>query len=279
MNVFLTKFQDAVTSQGQEVSFQTLILAENLRFMQRYFVELSFKGTRYHGWQVQPNALSVQEVLESTFSTFLRRRVEITGAGRTDTGVHASCYVAHFEADSLAFPAPDLVEKLNRFLPPDISLHCIWPVPPDAHARFSAIKRTYHYFISRRKDPFLLETSYQYLLPLDVEAMNEAAAQLLTFNDFTSFSKLHTDVKTNNCRVSSAGWKQEGHQLVFTITADRFLRNMVRAIVGTLMEVGRHKITTGGFVDIIEKKDRGKAGTSAPPQGLFLAGIEYPEQI
>jgi tRNA pseudouridine38-40 synthase len=279
MCVYCQNFRFCRTNYKQKVSFQTIIFARNLRFMQRYFVELSFKGTRYHGWQVQPNALSVQEVLETTFGTFLRHPVEITGAGRTDTGVHASFYVAHFEAESLPFSAPDLVEKLNRFLPSDIALHRIWPVGQDAHARFSAIKRTYHYFISRRKDPFSLETSYQYLMPLDVEAMNEAAAKLLLFSDFTSFSKLHTDVKTNNCRVFSAAWKQEGHKLVFTITADRFLRNMVRAIVGTLLEVGRQKLTTEGFVAIIERKDRSVAGTSAPPQGLFLAGIEYPEQI
>jgi tRNA pseudouridine38-40 synthase len=244
--------------------------------MQRYFIELSYKGTRYHGWQVQPNALSVQEVLETTMSTFLRQKIEVTGAGRTDTGVHASFYVAHFEADNLPFALPDLVEKLNRFLPSDIALHRIRPVPGDMHARFSATRRTYHYYISRKKDPFTLDTSYQYLLPLDVDAMNRAAALLIGEDDFTSFSKLHSDVKTNICKVYEAFWKEERSMLVFTISADRFLRNMVRAIVGTLMEVGRHKITMDEFMEIIARKDRGAAGTSAPPQGLFLAGIEYP---
>lgn len=244
--------------------------------MQRYFIQLNFKGTRYHGWQFQPNALSVQEVLETTLSTFLRRRIEVTGAGRTDTGVHASFYVAHFEVDELSFESDNLVEKLNRFLPNDISLQRIWPVSDDMHARFSAVKRTYHYFLSPKKNPFTQDTSYQYFLPLDMEAMNQAAAILTEVDDFTSFSKLHTDVKTNLCNVYEALWKEEGNMLVFSISADRFLRNMVRAIVGTLMDVGRHKITLKEFREIIERKDRGAAGTSAPPQGLFLAGIEYP---
>ncbi len=247
--------------------------------MQRYFTELSFKGTRYHGWQVQPNALSVQEVLETTFSTFLRRKIEITGAGRTDTGVHASFYVAHFDTEELPFTTADLVEKLNRFLPEDIALHRIYHVKADAHARFSAVKRNYHYYIKRKKDPFALETSYQYLLPLNVGAMNEAAALLLNYTDFTSFSKLHSDVKTNNCKILEAKWNEVGNQLVFTITADRFLRNMVRAIVGTLIEVGREKISVQDFADIIEKKDRCAAGTSAPPQGLFHNWIDYPDEI
>lgn len=243
--------------------------------MPRYFTELSFKGTRYHGWQVQPNALSVQEVLETTFSTFMRQKIEVTGAGRTDTGVHASFYVAHFDADSLPFAPADLVEKLNRFLPNDIALKSIREVDENLHARFSATRRTYQYFISRVKDPFTLDTSYQYLWPLDVEAMNRAAEVLQQWEDFTSFSKLHTDVKTNNCRVTEAFWKEEGTQLVFTISADRFLRNMVRAIVGTLLEVGRGKLTRDGLIAILEKKDRGEAGTSVPPQGLFLTDIQY----
>jgi tRNA pseudouridine38-40 synthase len=244
--------------------------------MPRYFTELSFKGTRYHGWQVQPNALSVQEVLETTFSTFMRQKIEITGAGRTDTGVHASYYVAHFDAESLPFVAADLVEKLNRFLSNDIALKSIREVDPEMHARFSAIRRTYQYFISRVKDPFTLDTSYQYLWPLDVEAMSQAAEVLPGWEDFTSFSKLHTDVKTNICHVTEAFWKEEGTQLVFTISADRFLRNMVRAIVGTLLEVGRGKLTRNGLIAILEKKDRSAAGTSAPPQGLFLTDIQYP---
>ena len=243
--------------------------------MARYFMSLSFKGTRYRGWQVQPNGLTVQEVLETTMSTFFRQKIVITGAGRTDTGVHASFYVAHFDTDSLPFPAGDLVEKLNRFLPSDIALFRIWQVEDGMHARFSAIRRTYRYYISRVKDPFMQETSYTCSWPLDVAAMNEAAAQLIHFADFTSFSKLHTDVKTNNCRIFEAFWREEGHQLVFTISADRFLRNMVRAIVGTLLEVGRGRLTPEGFADVIRKKDRGAAGTSAPAQGLFLVAVDY----
>jgi tRNA pseudouridine38-40 synthase len=243
--------------------------------MARYFMSLSFKGTRYRGWQVQPNGLTVQEVLETTMSTFFRQKIEITGAGRTDTGVHASYYVAHFDTGILPFPPGDLVEKLNRFLPADIALHRIWQVGDELHARFSACKRTYRYYISRVKDPFTLETSFACYRPLDVASMNESAALLLDFTDFTSFSKLHTDVKTNNCRIFEASWREEGHQLVFTISADRFLRNMVRAIVGTLLEVGRGRLTPEGFAGIIRKKDRSAAGTSAPAQGLFLSDVEY----
>jgi tRNA pseudouridine38-40 synthase len=247
--------------------------------MQRYFIELSYKGTLYHGWQIQPNALTVQEVLEASMSTFLREKVEVTGAGRTDAGVHASYYVAHFEAGYLPLSCLDLVEKLNRFLPPDIALKRIVPVSSEAHARFSAISRTYHYIISRQKNPFETDTSYHYLLPLQINDMNEAAGWLLHYTDFTSFSKLHTDVKTNNCKVFSARWKMHHNRLIFSKTADRFFRNMVRAVVGTLMEVGRGKITPGDFREIIEKKDRNKAGTSAPAQGLFLAGIAYPDAV
>lgn len=243
--------------------------------MARYFMSLSFKGTRYRGWQVQPNGLTVQEVLETTLSTFFRRKISITGAGRTDTGVHASFYTAHFDCDSLPFPPADLVEKLNRFLPADIALHRIWQVGDELHARFSASKRTYRYFISRVKDPFAMDTSYACYRPLNVTAMNEAAALLINFSDFTSFSKLHTDVKTNNCRIFEAFWREDGNQLVFTISADRFLRNMVRAIVGTLLEVGRGRLTPEGFAEIIRKKDRCAAGTSAPAQGLFLVAVEY----
>lgn len=245
--------------------------------MSRYFIELSFKGTRYHGWQVQPNAVTVQGTLESAFSTFLRQTIEITGAGRTDTGVHASSYIAHFEIDELPFSPCCFVEKMNRFLPEDIAIHSIFPVNSEAHARFSAISRTYNYYISRIKNPFTTETSWQYRIPLNLLKMNEAAALLTEFTDFTSFSKLHTDVKNNNCKVSSAGWTDEGERLVFSITADRFLRNMVRAVVGTLIDVGREKISVADFVSIMEKKDRCAAGTSAPAQGLFLTKIEYPE--
>jgi len=243
--------------------------------MQRYFLQLCYKGTRYFGWQRQPNAVSVQEVIEKALSTILREEIAVAGAGRTDTGVHASFYVLHFDvANEIAEPEK-LVYHLNRFLPEDIAIQKIENVSNDFHARFSAVSRTYKYFICTEKNPFQTETCYQYTVPLDVEEMNKAAKVLFEFNDFTSFSRLHSDVKTNNCKIFQAEWQIEGNMLVFTIKADRFLRNMVRAIVGTLIEVGKGKITTDDFRKIIEMKDRGQAGTSAPAQGLFLVDIEY----
>jgi tRNA pseudouridine38-40 synthase len=245
----------------------------------RYFAEMSFKGTRFEGWQVQPGRTTVQGTLEEVFSVFFRHTVSVTGAGRTDTGVHAGYYVAHFETDSLPYASGDLVFKLNRFLPADISLKRIWPVPPGAHARFSALSRTYCYYITRVKDPFHAETSLLYTLPLEVDKMNEAAAILPGCDDFTSFSKLHSDVSNNLCRVTEARWKVKENQLVFTITSDRFLRNMVRAIVGTLLEVGKGKLSVPGFQKITEAKNRCAAGASAPAHGLFLTDIRYPADI
>ena len=246
---------------------------------QRYFLQLSYKGTRYHGWQVQPNAVSVQEVMEKALSTILRENIAVIGAGRTDTGVHASFFVLHFDVEKLIPENFDLVYKLNSFLPEDIAVQECCPVSDEAHARFSAVSRTYHYFISTIKDPFTAETTYRYLLPLDVEKMNEAARLLLDYEDFTSFSRLHTDVKTNKCKIMQAEWKKEDTQLVFVIKADRFLRNMVRAIVGTLLEVGKGKLTLNEFREVIEKKDRAAAGASATAQGLFLVDIAYPDKI
>jgi len=245
----------------------------------RYFAEMSFKGTHYGGWQVQPGKTTVQGTLEEVFSLFFRHPVSVTGAGRTDTGVHAGYYVAHFETDSLPFPPVDLVFKLNRFLPADISLKRIWPVPPDAHARFSALSRTYCYYITRVKDPFHADTSLLYTRPLDVGRMNEAAAILCRCDDFTSFCKLHSDVRNNICRVTEARWEERGNLLVFTITSDRFLRNMVRAIVGTLLEVGKGRLSVPGFLKITEAKDRCAAGSSAPAHGLFLMGVRYPAEL
>lgn len=243
--------------------------------MFRYFLQLSYKGTRYFGWQIQPNAVSVQEVLEKTLSTVLRESVAVVGAGRTDTGVHALFYILHFDVLNEITEPDKLVFHLNRFLPADIAIQKIWKVDNEMHARFSAVSRTYKYFISTEKNPFTTETSFLYTGFLDVDKMNEAARILFYYNDFTSFSKLHTDVKTNNCKIYEAAWKQEDRQLIFTIKADRFLRNMVRAIVGTLLEVGKGKITIDDFKKIIEAKDRGAAGTSVPAQGLFLVDIEY----
>lgn len=246
---------------------------------QRYFLQCNYKGTRYHGWQVQPNAISVQEVLEKALSTILHEKISVIGAGRTDTGVHASFFMLHFDVDKPVPESFDLVYKLNSFLPADIAVQSFWPVNNDAHARFSALSRTYHYNISQEKDPFTEETSYLYLQKPDIEKMNKAAAVLSEYSDFTSFSRLHTDVKTNNCKIMQAVWKEEGSRLVFVIKADRFLRNMVRAIVGTLLEVGRGKLSIDDFRGIIEQKDRGAAGASAPAQGLFLIDIEYPKEI
>ena len=222
--------------------------------MQRYFIYLSYDGAAYHGWQIQPNGLSVQECLMRALSTLLRREVDVVGAGRTDAGVHASLMVAHFDADA-PVDSVLLADKLNRLLPPDIAIHCIRPVRPEPYR--CRLFRT-----------------------PDFDRMNEAAATLSDYTDFTSFSKLHTDVKTNNCRIMHAAWTQvDDVTWVFTIRADRFLRNMVRAIVGTLLDVGRGKLTVGDFRRIIEQKDRCRAGTSAPAEGLFLADITYPDRL
>lgn len=243
--------------------------------MIRYFLQLSYKGTSYFGWQRQPNAISVQEVVEKTLSTVLREDIAVVGAGRTDTGVHASFYVLHFDVlNEISEPEKQLYH-LNRFLPDDIAIQKIKRVNSDFHARFSAVSRTYKYFICTKKNPFQTETCYKFTVPLNLEKMDEAAKILFEYTDFTSFSKLHTDVKTNNCKIFQAEWIKTGEMLVFTIKADRFLRNMVRAIVGTLLEVGKGKITVDDFRNIIEMKNRGAAGTSVPPQGLFLVDIEY----
>jgi tRNA pseudouridine38-40 synthase len=245
----------------------------------RYFVQLSFKGTRYHGWQVQPNAISVQEVLEKVFSTILREEISVVGAGRTDTGVHASFFVLHFDTENEILDTTKLVFRLNSFLPFDIAIQKIWQVTTEAHARFGALSRTYHYYITTQKNPFHSETAFYYRGNLDVAKMNEAARILLEYDDFTSFSRLHTDVKTNLCKIYRAEWQQEKNRLVFTIRANRFLRNMVRAVVGTLLEVGKGKLSLENFREIIEVKDRGAAGASAPAHGLFLAEVEYPDEF
>ncbi|NOR75311.1 MAG: tRNA pseudouridine(38-40) synthase TruA [Draconibacterium sp.] len=244
---------------------------------QRYFLQCSYNGTNYHGWQIQPNAVSVQEIFENALTTILREKISVVGAGRTDTGVHASFFILHFESTVSEIDSEKMVYKLNSFLPSDIAVQNIWNVNNETHARFSALSRTYKYFISTEKNPFKTDTTYKYLKPLDIVMMNEAAKVLFDYKDFTSFSRLHTDVKTNNCKIYHAKWIKENHQLIFTIKADRFLRNMVRAIVGTLLEVGKGKLSVDDFKKIVELKDRGAAGASAPAQGLFLVDIEYPE--
>jgi tRNA pseudouridine38-40 synthase len=244
--------------------------------MQRYFVKLCYKGTHYHGWQYQPNALSVQEVIEKAFSIILQEKIEVTGAGRTDTGVHASFYVLHFDSDNTSIEER-LVAKMNSILPCDIAINSIHKVPDEAHARYSALSRTYRYFIHQNKNPFLADTSFYFRRNLDIARMNEASQVLYKISDFTSFSKLHSDVKTNFCRIFHAKWGQENEQIIFTVKADRFLRNMVRALVGTILEVGLGKITTEEFTQIIHKKNRSAAGVSVPAAGLFLTDIEYPD--
>ncbi|MCZ8371114.1 tRNA pseudouridine(38-40) synthase TruA [Phocaeicola sp. KGMB11183] len=247
--------------------------------MCRYFIYLSYDGTNYHGWQIQPNGISVQEVLMKALSTFLRKPIEVVGAGRTDAGVHARLMVAHFDFDT-ELDCATVVDKLNRLLPPDVAVHCVRRVKSDAHARFDATYRTYKYYITTCKDPFSRAFSWRIFQTLDFEKMNEAAQTLFDYIDFTSFSKLHTDVKTNNCKMMYARWEQIGeHNWVFTIQADRFLRNMVRAVVGTLVEVGKGKLTVEGFREVIEEKNRCSAGTSVPGNALFLVDVGYPEEL
>jgi tRNA pseudouridine38-40 synthase len=247
--------------------------------MCRYFIYLSYDGTNYHGWQIQPNGISVQEVLMKALSTFLRKPVEVVGAGRTDAGVHARLMVAHFDFDA-ELDCATVVDKLNRLLPPDVAVHRVRRVKSDAHARFDATYRTYKYYITTCKDPFSRAFSWRIFQTLDFEKMNEAAQTLFDYIDFTSFSKLHTDVKTNNCKMMYARWEQIGeHNWVFTIQADRFLRNMVRAVVGTLVEVGKGKLTVEGFRKVIEEKNRCSAGTSVPGNALFLVDVGYPEEL
>lgn len=245
----------------------------------RYFMLLAYNGAPYHGWQSQPNAVSVQQTIEEALGTVMRRTVSITGAGRTDTGVNARRMFAHFDAETEISDAPRLISSLNSLVGKDIAIYGIRRVADDAHARFDATSRTYKYFINRRKSPFLYPLSWTPPYDLDIDAMNAAAGELLRYRDFTSFSKLHTDTKTNICRIDAAGWEEDGDRLVFTITADRFLRNMVRAIVGTLVEVGRHRLTVGEFCGIIEKKDRSVAGVSVPGNALFLWDVTYPYPV
>lgn len=246
----------------------------------RYFLELSYKGSSYNGWQRQQNAPSVQQAIEESLSTLLRCEIAVTGAGRTDTGVHASCYVAHFDvAQRVDCPAKFLYH-LNSILPPDIAVQGVTAVPAEAHARFDAVQREYRYHLLPRKDPFRRDSAWICFFPLDVEAMNAAAAALPQAEDFTTFSKLHSDNKSNICHVSHAAWERlPDGELVFTIRADRFLRGMVRAIVGTLVDVGRGRLTPQEFAERLAAADRSLASGLAPAQGLFMSGISYPENI
>jgi len=244
--------------------------------MPRYFINMAYDGSDYCGWQIQPNAKSVQQVLEHALTTLLQAKISVTGAGRTDTGVHASFFVAHFDTgEPLEKPAEQLIFKLNRFLPPDIVVNQIHQVHDEMHARFSATFRTYHYHISTIKPLYTRNYSYHIYGPLDTAEINRCCEIILSTTDFTSFSKLHTDVKTNNCKVLQAEWKEVENGFLFEIKADRFLRNMVRSLVGTLLEVGQGKLDMNGFREIVKAKDRNKAGPSVPAKGLFLVDIGY----
>lgn len=246
----------------------------------RYFIYISYKGTSYHGWQVQPNSTTVQQILDESMSVVLNEKISTIGAGRTDTGVHALIFCAHFDCNSASLDTDkNLIFRLNCYLPADISVSSIRKVRADANARYSALSRTYKYYIARTKDPFFNNSSWYLHGVLDISIMNKACDILLNHSDFTSFSKLHSGAKTNICRIYNAEWEEQENRLVFTIRADRFLRNMVRAIVGTMTNLGSGKITLVEFEEIILKKDRCKAGKSAPAQGLFLTEIEYPDEI
>lgn len=244
-------------------------------YILRYFIEFAYNGKNFHGFQSQPNASSVQETLEKALTTLFREPIAIVGAGRTDTGVHAKQMFAHFETE-LELESDYWSHKLNSFLPPSIVVYRIFSVHPDAHARFDATSRTYKYYIHLFKDAFIVDGSWYHSNPLDIQKMNEASAILLEYSDFECFSKVHTDVNTFHCKITTAHWKQKENQLIFTITADRFLRNMVRAIVGTLVNIGLGKMEVADLHKIIESKDRGKAGFSVPAQGLYLVNVTYP---
>ena len=244
----------------------------------RYFIDLSYNGRAYHGWQIQPDVVTVQSELNHALSTVLRTPLECMGAGRTDTGVHAKMMIAHFDFDK-QIDAKDIVYKLNVYLPKDIHVNTIKEVHTETHARFDALSRTYIYEISRTKDAFNYQNAHTYTLPLDIDLMNQAAKMLFEHTDFQCFSKVKTDVKTFECHIMEAEWELINNKLFFKLKADRFLRNMVRAIVGTLIEVGAKKRTLKAFRAIIRSKNRSNAGTSAPAQGLYLVEIDYPKSI
>jgi tRNA pseudouridine38-40 synthase len=247
--------------------------------MPRYFIQLSYNGTAYHGWQVQENTkLTVQEVLNEVISRLLNHEVFVTGCGRTDTGVHAKEFYAHFDSSlDLSENKSKWIFRFNNALPQDIAIHDIQQVKDEANSRFDAVSRTYEYHITKVKDPFRIEAAWYLYGSLNIDAMNNAASLLFNYTDFTSFSKSNTQNFTNNCKIYRAEWKVEGERLIFTITADRFLRNMVRAIVGTLTEVGKEKMSIEDFVKVIEAKNRSMAGFSVPACGLYLTSVKYPE--
>jgi len=244
----------------------------------RFFIQFSYFGKAYHGWQNQPNAVTVQEVLEDGMSKLLNCPISLMGAGRTDTGVHAKEMYAHFDIEQLK-RIPEFIFRLNSFLPNDIAVERVFEVKEDAHARFHANSRTYEYHIAKRKDPFSMDMAHFVKRDLDLDQMNKAAELLLGKKDFECFSKSKTDVFTNICDLKAAHWVDQNEMLIFTITADRFLRNMVRAIVGTLINVGLGKYSADYVNTILKSRDRTKAGVSVPAKGLYLTSIVYPNTI
>ena len=245
----------------------------------RYFIELSYNGKNYHGWQIQPNEISIQEIIEKALSLLLKEKVSVVGCGRTDTGVHASQFFLHFDSHA-QIDKEKLKFKLNSFLPEDIAIFQVISVIDEAHARFQAMSRSYQYKISLEKNVFQRDLSLEISHSLlDVDMMNKAAETLLNYTDFKCFSRTKTDVKTYECEVTEAYWEIQGNQLVFNISANRFLRNMVRAIVGTLLEVGKGRMSLDEFKAVIESRDRKKAGASVKAKGLFLTAVKYPKHI
>ncbi len=247
----------------------------------RYFIEIAYDGTPYYGWQRQPNAITVQEVLENALSKLMREKILVSGAGRTDAGVHAQQLFAHFDLNDDYEPEAclQLVFRLNRFLPPSIAVNSVFKVNPQAHARFDALSRSYAYWLTPKKDPFLVNRAYLLENPLNIEAMNGAAKMLLGKKDFKCFSRSKTDVKTYICEVTQAEWQQEDCGYVFRVSADRFLRNMVRAMVGTLLKMGHDGDGVLDMQKILEGRDRKYAGPSVPAHGLYLTQVTYPDSI
>jgi tRNA pseudouridine38-40 synthase len=248
----------------------------------RYFLKLAYNGEHYYGWQIQPKQITVEEVLTKTVSILLKEKIQLIGVGRTDTGVHAREFYAHFDTLHLFTEAgkQDFIQRINSFLPKDIVLYDLLEVNPEAHARYDAISRTYRYYISTVKNPFATLFSYRIFFNPDIEHMNNCCQKMIAYTDFTSFSKVHTQTKTKQCHILHAAWTYDKNKLlVFEITADRFLRNMVRAIVGTLLDTSKNKLSMEAFCAIIEQKDRRSAGSSVPANALFLEKIHYPETI
>lgn len=247
--------------------------------MNRYLLKLAYNGLRYHGWQIQDNAHSVQAEISDKLSILLKDNISLIGCGRTDTGVHAKQFYAHFDFANLEWDLMDLLYKLNSFLPSDIVIYDLISVDDSFNSRFTALSRTYKYYISTVKDPFSEKVSYFFTGDLNIDDMNTACKYLLDYTDFTSFSKLHTQTATNNCKIETAYFEEKDSKLVFTITANRFLRNMVRAIMGTLLEIGKGRLPIDDMSKIIESKDRSKAGFSVPAHGLFLEAVRYPNNF